>query len=97
MAFIQIIDLTTTKFEEVQRLEREWEAATEGRRTLRRETVCRDHANPNHYVIIAEFASPEDAQRNSELPETAATAEKMAALCDGPVQFTDLEVIETRP
>jgi inactivated superfamily I helicase len=96
MAFIQIMELTTKHFDEIDRLETEWLAATEGKRTLIREMACRDRSNPDRYVIVAEFASYEDAMRNSELPETAALAEKMAALTDGPIKFTDCDLVDMR-
>jgi len=33
---------------------------------------------------------------NSNLPETGEFAQRQSALMDGPVQFTDLDVIEDR-
>ena len=94
MAFIQIIDMHTTKFDEIKALEQEWRTATEGKRTLRRSVLARDRNDPDRYVILAFFDSYESAMVNSNLPETGEFGAKQMALCDGPVQFIDLEVLE---
>ena len=44
------------------------------------------------YVQIVEFPSYEDAMSNSNLPETAAFAERLGKLCDGPMEFRNLDV-----
>jgi quinol monooxygenase YgiN len=96
MAFIQIIESRTKKFDEVQALSEEFFKATEGRRTLQRSIITRDHNDPDRYLIIAFFDSYESAMENSNLPETAAFAEKQMALLEGPPTFFDLDVIEER-
>ena len=93
MAFVQIIDVRTSRHDEIKKLEQEWLAATEGKRTLRRETVLQDRNDPNHYIMLAFFDSPESALENSQLPETQSSAEKLAALCDQ-ISFVDLDVID---
>jgi quinol monooxygenase YgiN len=92
MAFVQIIELTTTRPDEVEALAAEWQAQTEGRRTAQRGTFTQDRDRPNTYLQIVEFPSFEEAMANSELPETAAFAERLAALCDGPMVFRNLDV-----
>jgi hypothetical protein len=94
MAFIQIVDMHTSKFDEIDRLQEEWRTATEGKRTLRRSIVARDRNDADHYVVLAFFDSYESAMTNSNLPETAQFGEKQAPLLDGPIGFTDLEVVE---
>ena len=42
-----------------------------------------------------EFASAEDARRNSDAPETAKMAEQLAAMCTSGPSFTDCDVRET--
>lgn len=96
MAFVQIIECRTTQFDRIQRLEDEWRAATEGKRTLRRSIVVRDRTDPERYLILAFFDSYEAAMENSNLPETSEFSEKQAALLDGPMTFQDLDVIEDR-
>ncbi|HEY1988588.1 MAG TPA: hypothetical protein VGG43_03925 [Acidimicrobiales bacterium] len=92
MAFVQIIELTTTRPDEVEALAAEWQAQTEGRRTAQRGTFTQDRDRPNTYLQIVEFPSFEEAMANSELPETAAFAERLTALCDGPMVFRNLDV-----
>ncbi len=94
MAFIQTIELRTTKYDELRRLEEKWRADTEGKRTLRRSILCRDRNDPDRYVVLAFFDSYESAMQNSELPETSEFAKRQAELADGPPTFRDLEVIE---
>ena len=96
MTFVQIIEMRTGKYEELQALGDEFFAATEGKRTVRRSLVTRDRNDPDRYLILAFFDSFESAMENSNLPETAAFAEKQAALLDGPTTFYDLDVIEDR-
>jgi hypothetical protein len=92
MAFIQVIEVMTTRPDEVEALVSEWRAQTAGRRTAQRGTFTKDRDRPNVYVQIVEFPSYEDAMANSDLPETASFAERLATLCDAPVQFRNLEV-----
>ena len=96
IAFVQIIECRTKKFDQIQRLEDEWRASTEGKRTLRRYIVVRDRTDPDRHLILAFFDSYEAAMENSDLPETSELSEKQAALLDGPMTFQDLDVIEDR-
>ena len=69
MAFIQIIEVTTTRPEEIQELVKEWSARTQGRRTAYRATLTADRDRPGTYVQIVEFPSYQEAMANSGLPE----------------------------
>jgi quinol monooxygenase YgiN len=92
MAFIQTIELTTTRIDEIDALMQDWLAQTEGRRTGQRGSFTQDRDRPNTYVQIVEFPSYEAAMANSNLPETAAFAEQIAKLCDAPPAFRNLDV-----
>ncbi len=92
MKFIQIIEYTTTKPDEVQAVLDEYLAATEGKRAEARGTVAKDRDRPNVYYNIVEFPSYEVAMKNSEAPGTQALAEKMMKLADGPPTFRNLDV-----
>ena len=96
MSFIQVIECRTSRIAELQALNREWEQATEGRRTLRRSIVAQDRNDPSRYLVFAFFDSFESAMENSNLPETAEVSGKMQSLVDGPMVFHDLDVIEER-
>jgi len=92
MAFIQVIELVTMRPDEVEALVNEWRTKTAGRRTAQRGTLTQDRERPNTYVQIVEFPSYEDAMANSDLPETASFAERLAQLCDGAMVFRNLDV-----
>jgi quinol monooxygenase YgiN len=94
MEFVQIMEITTSKYEAVVDLDRQWRAATEGKRTLRREIVARDRNNPNRFTILAFFDSYESAMENSNLPETQEFATCFGEFTDGPPTFQDLDIIE---
>jgi hypothetical protein len=92
MAFIQIIEVTTTHPQEIGELAEEWSAKTEGRRTAYRATFAADRDRPGTYIQIVEFPSYQEAMANSALPETGEFAEKLARLCDGAPVFRNLDV-----
>jgi hypothetical protein len=92
MAFIQIIEVTTTRLDEIQGLMDEWISKTEGKRKTHRSTLTADRDRPDTYVQIVEFPSFEEAMANSDLPETSEFAARLIQLCDGPPVFRNLDV-----
>jgi hypothetical protein len=92
MGFVQIIEIETTRPEAVEALVGDWRTKTDGIRTAQRGTFSKDRDRPNAYFQIVEFPSYEDAVANSELPQTAAFAEKLREICDGPLVFRNLDV-----
>jgi quinol monooxygenase YgiN len=92
MEFMQIIEFTTNRFDEVEALMNAWVTKTEGERTARQATVTADRDKANTYVQIVEFPSYEEAMANSNLPATGEFAENIAKLCDGPAIFRNLDV-----
>ena len=94
MPFMQTLEIHTSKFDEMQALDEKWRTATEGKRTLRRSILCRDRNDPNHYLVLAFFDSPESAAINSDLPETAAFASGTSALADSSIAFHDFDVVD---
>ena len=93
MAFVQIIEMQTSRIDEVQKLMDGWVAATKGKRTAHRAVLAQDRDRPGTYVQIVEFPSFEEAMANSALPETSNVAEQMEKLCDGPAGFRNLDVV----
>lgn len=93
MAFIQIIDTHTEDLDAVLKVDEQWEAATEGKRTARRSIVCRDRNDPTHLQIVVFFDSYESAMENSNLPETQEFAQKWQAASVGGMTFYDLDVV----
>ena len=96
MAFVQIIDLKTTQLDEIQRLDKEWEAAAGSDNKARRYVLCRDRDNADRYINIVFFDSYEDAMENSNLPVTQEFSRKMMGLADGPPTFYNLDVVDDR-
>ena len=92
MSFFQVIELHTSRPDDVEALVSEGRKASSGRRTAVRGTFTSDRDRPGVSVPIVEFPSYEDAQANSGLPETARFAEQLGALCDGPPRFSNLDV-----
>ena len=91
--FIQIIVFTTSKIDEIRALADEYRAAGTG--NVGRANFTADRDNPNTYCNIVEFESYEAAMENSNRPETGEFAAKLAALCDSPPKFYNLDVVET--
>lgn len=92
MAFVQIIEFTTNRADEVLDLMDEWVTRTEGKRKTGRSVFSADRDKPNTYVQVVEFPSYEQAMQNSNLPETSEFAERLNKLCDGPPSFRNLDV-----
>jgi hypothetical protein len=92
VGFIQVIEFTTTRPDDVASLAGEWRMGTEGRRTAQRSTFTKDRDRANTYIQIVEFPSYEEAMANSELPETAKFAERLSELCEGTMTFRNLDV-----
>ena len=90
--FVQIIEYTTSKPDEMQAAVDEFLAATEGKRSSGHGMTTNDRDRPNVYLQIIEFPSYEDAMKNSEMPETQHLSEQMMKLCDGPPTFRNLDV-----
>lgn len=95
--FIQIIEYTTSRFDEIQKLSDEFRAERQAAgidvHPIRVTTsVSRD--DPNRYVTILEFGSYGDAMRSNELPSSQKFAQDLTQLCDGPLVFHNLDLIE---
>jgi len=93
MRFMQIIEMRTSRRDEVQALLDEWRTTTAGRRTAQRAVTGRDQDHDDVYITVVEFPSYEAAMTNSDLPETRELAERLAKLCDAPPTFRNLDII----
>ena len=93
MHFIQIIEFSTTRIDELTRLDDEWLSVTGAR--LVREMHCVDRDRPGRLVALVEFDSYEAAMRNSDRPEVRALAQRFEALCDDPPSYTNLDVLDS--
>jgi quinol monooxygenase YgiN len=93
MKFVQIIEFTTKNIDEFNRALDEFLAASEGVRSTTRGLQTKDRDNENTYLQIVEFPSYEKAMENSNRPETAEFAAKLAKLTEGPPIFRNLDVL----
>jgi hypothetical protein len=93
MGFIQLVEVVTSRRDEIEALVTEWRDQTEGRRRAMRGTLTEDRDRPGTFVQIVEFDSYEAAMENSGLPETSMFADRLAKLCDQPPIFRNLDVI----
>lgn len=99
MSFIQIIEFSTQKIDEVQKIGNEFRdhRLKEGGPKPSRVMIGRDRDRENGYVQIVEFPSYEVAMENSNRPDTTEFSQRLAALCDGPPKFLNVEVISDEP
>lgn len=95
MGFIQLVEFTTDKIDEMRKLADQYQKDSEGKRKVSKGTLCVDRNQAGHYVVVAEFESPEAAQENSNLAETQEFAKKMDDLAGGSTRFRDLEVLDS--
>jgi quinol monooxygenase YgiN len=93
MKFVQIIEFTTKNIDEFNRALDEFLAASEGVRSTTRGLQTKDRDNENTYLQIVEFPSYEKAMENSNRPETAEFAAKLAKLTEGTPIFRNLDVL----
>lgn len=96
MTFVQIIDFRTSRFDEMRKLEEEWEAAAGPDSAARRVITGADRDDSGRYLQVVFFDSYESAMENSNLPVTQDFAQRMMALSDGPPTFYNLDVVEDR-
>jgi quinol monooxygenase YgiN len=92
--FVQIIEFKTSHADELQQLADEMGSGPRPDGALRG-TVTQDRDRPGWYFNIVEFDSYESAMSNSNRPEVSAFAARMAALCEEPPRFYNLDVRQT--
>ena len=93
MKFVQIIEFTTTRPDELQAAVDEFLASTAGKRSNGRGMTAKDRDRPDTYYQIIEFPSYEAAMENSNRPETAEFSAQLAKVCDAPPTFRNLDVL----
>lgn len=94
MSFTQSIGFTTSDVSGVRDLMAAWDAeqAAAAPGYLRSRLLAdRDHAG--RYLVVVDFSSEEEAQRNNERPETQQWAERVRSLIDGEPEYHNLRVV----
>ena len=95
MEFVQVIEFTTAKYDEVRAIGDEFiqnRRAAGGPKPVS-VLQLKDRDQPNTYRTVARFASYEDAMENSKRDDTTQMAERIAALCDDR-SFRNFDIIE---
>lgn len=92
--FVQIIEFKTSRIDELKQLADEMDSNS-GPGAALRGTVTQDRDRPGWYFNVVEFDSYDSAMSNSNHPEVSAFAAKMAALCEEPPRFHNLDVVQT--
>jgi hypothetical protein len=93
--FVQIIEYTTARPDEVRAMGEEWRRTRgDDPQGPARLTLVADRDHPGHYLSIVEFDSYEAAMANSQREDTSDFAARMAALCDAPPTFRNLDVMD---
>ncbi len=93
-AFVQIIEYSTSRHEEIDAFMAAWRER-HPQMGPSRATVCAERSATGKYLSIIEFPSYEDAMRNSTDPATQEFAAFMQSVCDGPPVFHDLDVLRS--
>jgi hypothetical protein len=92
--FVQIMEFKTSKIEEVEAIREKMRAERGDALLATRGIAAADRDRPGVYFNIVEFDSYEEAMKNSNDPATGEFSKQMAALVDGPIKFTNLDVRE---
>jgi hypothetical protein len=90
--FVQIMEIETTRIDEVEALSKKMQEERGDALLASKATITEDRDRPGHYLIIVEFDSYEEAMKNSNDPVTGKYADQMTAVLAGPPTFRNLDV-----
>lgn len=90
--FVQIMEFDTSRIDELEEFTTRMREERGDALLATKATVTSDRDRPNHYFIIVEFNSYEEAMKNSNDPETGKYAAQMGEFFDGPPTFHNLDV-----
>ncbi|MBD0844544.1 hypothetical protein [Streptomyces sp. TRM68416] len=97
MKFVQIIDFTTERLDEMEQLLEDASRRTAGQEGgPQHRILLKDRDTPGRYLAVIEFASYEEAMRNNENPETTKLSEQLMALCTQEPRFTNCDLLDAR-
>lgn len=92
--FVQIIEIRTSRIEEIRSMVAQMRREN-GAGSALRVTVTQDRDRLGYYMSIVEFDSYQGAMQNSARSDVSDYAARLAALCDEPPRFYNLDVVET--
>lgn len=91
-AFVQVIEFSTGRIQELEEVERGWAEAIGPDRTARWVVQTVDRGEPGRFLQMVAFPDHDSAMANSKHPVTSRFAEKLAQLCDGEPTFRNVDV-----
>jgi hypothetical protein len=92
--FVQIMEVKTSRFDELRGLLEKMRAERGETLLTTRSVFAADRDRPGYYFAIIEFASYEEAMKNSNDPATSEFVQKtMGALLDEPPRYRNLDVV----
>jgi hypothetical protein len=91
--FVQIMELKTSRIDEVEAVSKRMQEERGDALLASKATVTADRDRPGYYLVLIEFASYEEAMKNSNDPVTGKYAEELGALLDEPPKFHNLDVL----
>ncbi len=94
MAFIQIIEGRTSRYDEIKALVDDFRTRNGDQSTVRRAIETKDRDDPSRFMVMVFFDSYESAMENSNMPETDEFSKQMGELLDGPPTFHNLDVVD---
>ena len=93
MAFVQLMEFTTSDPQGVTQLLDEW---TDDAKYVERTVMTKHHDDPNRYCLFVFFPSYEAAMENSQRPETEGYAQQLRERSDGDITYFDLDIVEDK-
>ena len=95
MEFVQVIEYTTTKYEDVRAIGNKFIQTRQAGGGPKPQSVLflKDRDRPNTYRTVARFASYEEAMENSRRDDTTEMAQQIAALCDDQT-FRNFDIVD---
>jgi hypothetical protein len=96
--FAQIIDFETERMDDMREYMRQYEQQAMSQDRDVKPThrmVLQDRDHPNHYLVVVEFDSYEEAMKNSARADTAEFSDKMRAMTSTR-DYTNCDVLESK-
>ncbi len=95
MRFVQTITVRTTDEKALAELMTDWHEAEAGRAPgYHGSRLLADRDNPGTYMVVVDFSSADEAQRNNDRPETQQWGEQLAALIESDPVFANFDEIQ---
>ncbi len=96
MRFVQTISVDASDEKALAALMTDWHTAEAGRAPgYQGSRLLADRDNRGRYMLIVEFSSAEEAERNNDRPETQQWGDKLSALIGADPAFGNFDEVQT--